>query len=276
MRSAAFPLLLSEGITECAILPISAVRILRPELLAKEGGFAPKSVLLFLVPYYAGPAENLSVYAAARDYHGFMRSLLSRLAEAVKAVHPHAVLRGFSDHSPIDERYAAATAGLGILGDNGLLINPRYGSFVFIGALFSDIPPDEEALASVRPIAYCEHCGACRRACPTGALSGEGDCLSELTQRRGEIAKETVLLMKKHRTVWGCDLCQTACPHNRVLVAEGRETPIAYFREGRITRLDHAGVAAMPRAEFEGRAFAWRGRRTLLRNLAAYEGEDEA
>lgn len=271
MRNAVRPLLSEEGITEWAILPASAVRILRPELLLREGPLAPRSLLLFLVPYYAGEVENLSLYAAPRDYHRYMRDLTARLLSAVSAAYPSATLRGFADHSPIDERYAAATAGLGVLGDNGLLINPRYGSFVFIGALFSDIPPDAEAEGAPRPLAFCEHCGACRRACPTHALSGEGECLSELTQRKGELAPETVALMKAHRTVWGCDLCQTACPHNRRAIAAGVTTPIGYFHAGRITRLDSRLLAAMPRSEFEQRAFSWRGRRTIERNLAAYE-----
>lgn len=272
MRNAVQPILAREGITEWAILPISAVRVLRPELFLRAGDFSPKSLLIFLVPYYVGPTENLSLYAAARDYHRYMRDLSARLGEAIGRAYPEAATRGFSDHSPIDERYAAATAGLGMLGDNGLLINPTYGSFVFIGALFSDLEPDGEAQGSVHSIVSCEHCGACLRACPTGALAGEGDCLSELTQRRGELAPEAALLMRKHHTVWGCDLCQTACPHNRRVMDAGRVTPIGYFHEDRITHLDSEMLAAMPRSEFESRAFAWRGRQTLARNLAAYEG----
>ncbi len=275
MRNTILPILRAEGISEYAILPISAVRITRPELFLRAGDFSPKSLLIFLVPYYAGPTDNLSLYAAARDYHLYMRALSDRLAEAVGECYPGATLRGFSDHSPIDERYAAAVAGLGVLGDNGLLINPTYGSFVFIGALFSDIEPDGEALSSVRPVSFCEHCGACRRACPTGALSGAGDCLSELTQRRGALAEETVTLMRRHHTVWGCDLCQTSCPYNRRTLEGGVVTPVRYFREDRITHLDSGTLAAMPRAEFESRAFAWRGRQTLARNLAAYEGGEE-
>ena len=112
-------LLAEEGITELALLPISAVRILRPELFSRGGEMMPKSVLLYLIPYYTGPADNLSLYAVSRDYHRYVRGLGERLIAMLSAAFPKAAFRSFIDHSPIDERYAAASAGLGILGDNG-------------------------------------------------------------------------------------------------------------------------------------------------------------
>ena len=272
MLQAAAAVLLEEGITEYGILPISEVRVTYADLFSRDGDFSPKSVLMYAVPYYTGLGENLSAYAVSRDYHLYMQSLSARLIAAVNAVYPHATLRAFADHSPIDERHAAARAGLGRLGDNGLLITPRYGTFVFVGELFSDIPAPQGG--TVYEIEGCEHCGACRRACPTGALSGCGDCLSELTQRRGDLAPETVRLMKKHHTVWGCDLCQTACPHTRRAIADGVVTPVAFFREERIPLLDSARLSAMDKVSFKTRAFAWRGRRVVERNLKAYETED--
>ena len=266
-------LLAREGITEYALLPIGVLRVVKPELFSRNGDFAPQSALVFLMPYYAGHAENLSLYAAGRDYHLYVRELEARLLSLLSSRFPAASFRFFTDHSPIDERHAACCAGLGILGDNGLLIHPVYGSLVFIGVLFSDLPaPEPFAPCELRG---CEHCGACRRACPTGALCGEGECLSALTQQKGELAPETVRLMKEHRTVWGCDLCQLACPHTRRAIAAGVVTPIPFFHEARIPHLDSARLAAMSREEFESRAFSWRGRKTIARNLAAYEASGE-
>ncbi len=272
MENMARALLAAEGITECGLLPISEVRVLRPELFVRGGELAPASVLMFLMPYYTGPADNLSLYAVSRDYHRYVHELGERLVLSLSRSFPTAAFRIFSDHSPIDERHAAARAGLGILGDNGLLIHPIYGSLVFIGALFSDLPaPSGITLCEPRA---CEHCGACRRACPTEALSGKGECLSELTQRKGELAPETVRLMREHHTVWGCDLCQLACPHTRRAIAEGRTTPIPFFHNSRLARLTSEVLAAMPREEFESRAFSWRGRKTVERNLLALEAEE--
>lgn len=263
----------AEGITEYGILPMGEVRVLRPELFSRGEPILPKSVILFLVPYYTGPAENLSLYAVSRDYHLYMQEVSARLIAALSAAYPDAAFRAFADHSPIGERYAAARAGLGILGDNGLLINEKYGSLVFIGEVYTDLEaPADTPLYEVRT---CEHCGACRRACPTGALSGEGDCLSELTQRKGELDAKTAALMRRHKTVWGCDLCQTSCPHTRRTIAEGQVTPISFFHEARIPRLTSDILAAMDTPTFKTRAFAWRGRATVARNLAAYEAENE-
>ena len=262
-----------ERITEYAILPIGEVRILRPELFLRGEAITPKSVLLFLVPYYTGPAENLSLYAISRDYHLYMQAVSARLIDALKVAYPHAAFRSFSDHSPIDERLAAARAGLGILGDNGLLIHRTYGSLVFIGEVFADLEAPEDT--PLYPILHCEHCGACRRACPTGALLGNGECLSELTQRKGELGAKTVEWMQRHKTVWGCDLCQMACPHTRRAIAKKNLTPISFFHEERIPHLTSELLCEMDAKAFKTRAFAWRGRATIARNLAAYEGKFE-
>lgn len=273
MKTVIKSLLAAEHITEYGILPITEVRVTRPELFSRGTSLLPQSVLVFLIPYYTGPAENLSLYAVSRDYHRYVQGLGERLVSALSLALPGASFRAFTDHSPIDERHAAAVAGLGILGDHGLLIHPRYASLVFIGALFSDLPAPRDSRASA--IQACEHCGACRRACPTGALSGKGDCLSELTQRKGELAPGTARLMREHHTVWGCDLCQLACPHTRRAIAEGAITPIPFFHEARMPRLDSAILAAMSPEEFKSRAFSWRGRATVERNLLAYESESE-
>ena len=269
MKETVAALFAAEGITEYGFLPMEATRLTYPALLSRGGDFTPASVLLFLVPYYTCPADNLSLYAVSRDYHLYMRTLGERLLAALSAAYPGAAFRLFSDHSPIDERHAAVSCGLGLLGDNGLLINEKHGSLVFIGELFSSLPAPEGTV--VHPLRSCGHCGACRRACPTGALSGAGECLSALTQRKGELAPETVALMRKHRTVWGCDLCQTSCPHTRRAIEAGITTPIPFFHEARLPRLDSEVLASLTPEEFADRAFSWRGRAVVERNVRAWE-----
>ncbi len=263
-----------EGISDLAALDFSSCRVTLPRLLDAHPALKPKTALLYLVPYYAGKTENLSVYAAARDYHLFFKDFSARLIAALEEAFPGSVSVAFSDHSPIDERDAAARAGLGIIGRNGLLITPRYASFVFIGEVITDVPAENfSCFVSPTPPKYCEDCGACRRACPTGILRGEGnDCLSEITQRKGELSDADFDLMVKHRTVWGCDLCQLACPHAIRAIREGSaETPVPFFRESLTPRLTYRMIEEMPTEEFSARAYAWRGRKTLLRNLAEYE-----
>lgn len=264
-----------EHIEYYAALAYQDCRETAPGIMARES-FTPRSVLLFLLPYYAGETDNLSRYAAARDYHIAIREVGERLIDRLRACYPDAAFHTYGDHSPIDECHAARIAGLGVGGDNGLLINERYGSYVFIADVVTDLDP--QTLGAVSPCepGTCEHCGACRAACPTGVLRGESFhgrmvCLSAITQRKGELEPHEIALMRQCHTVWGCDACQSCCPHNRQPVA----SPLAFFHESRTPRLTYAQIAAMPDGEFAERAYAWRKRRTLLRNLAAYEAGDE-
>ncbi len=253
----------SEKIEYFAVLSYGDVREINPRL-RESLGFLPKSVIIYLLPYYSGECENLSVYASGLDYHIAIRGISERLGSLLEEGFPGASYRGFGDHSPIDECRAALTAGLGILGDNGLIINGKYGSYVFIGDMITDIDPVSLGAVTPRDVECCSHCGACRAACPTGILRGEGtDCLSAITQRKGELSAFEIDLMREFNTVWGCDLCQSACPHNR----EPKITPIDFFRRDRIPRLTTELLNSMSKDEFTSRAFAWRGRKTVERNL---------
>lgn len=268
-------LMQEERIDAYAPLPFSETRPVRAYLLERIADFTPKTALMLLIPYYAGPTENLSLYAAARDYHAYMQGLFSRLCPRLTEATPYRFF-GFSDHSPIHERHAAASAGLGAIGENGLLLHERYGSFVFIGELITDAPPEALGYTAPAPLRRCSGCGACRRACPGGILRGESEfCLSAVTQKKGELTEEEKALLLQGGSVWGCDACQTACPHNRARIRDGRAlTPIPYFREERLTRLTHSLISEMSDAEFAARAFSFRGRAPLLRNLALLGDSD--
>jgi len=246
-----------------SVLDYGACREINPHIIAREN-FAPKSVILFLIPYYAGEAENLSVYAAARDYHIFIREITAALSNKLSEIYPRASFRGYGDHSPIDERHAALISGLGILGSSGMLINEKYGTYVFIADLVSDIDAGELGVSELCEVRTCNGCGACLRACPTGILRGEGcDCLSAITQRKGELSEKEAELMVRYNTAWGCDICQSACPYNKA----PEITPISFFHQDRIPRLTHEVLASLDKASFKERAFAWRGRSTVVRNL---------
>ncbi len=264
-----------EKIGAYAALPYDACRVTRPYLAARLGR-APKTVILFLVPYYAGEGGNLSSYATARDYHHYMKGLFDRILPPLAEESGHAYL-GFADHSPIDERAAAAAAGLGIVGENGLLIHKDYGSYVFIGEIITDAPTTLSGACAPMPPQHCEGCGACRAACPSGVLRGaDVPCLSALTQKKGTLAAPEVALLRNTGKIWGCDICQEVCPHNRRAIEHGTAyTEIPFFREERIASLTKESLTAMSDEEFASRAFSFRGREPLLRNLTLLDaGED--
>ena len=253
-----------EGIEFFAARDYSELCEINPGL-GKRCGVTARSAFIFLVPYYVGEGENLSTYSTSLDYHIYIRELTARIISALSELYPEGHFWGFGDHSPIDERHAALTSGLGIAGENGLLINEKYGTYIFIGDIITDLPPERIFASLPKPVLSCEGCGACKSACATGILSGESrECLSAITQKRGELSEGEVALMRKYNTVWGCDLCQRACPHN----ADPVITPIDFFKKDRISELTTDKINSMSDEQFRERAFAWRGRAVVLRNLA--------
>ena len=260
----------SEGIELYGAIALSDCSIYNQGLLARK---MPDccSVLLFAVPYYNGPhpMRNLSLYAAPRDYHLYFSLLEKRLIPKFQAIFPDEKFVVTADHSPIDERSAALRLGLGAKGDNHLLITERYGSYVFLGEVLSTLSAKEYykdgEIPSLRKEKECLHCGACQKACPSPDA-----CLSAITQKKGELSEDEIKKMLKSGILWGCDICQTVCPMNR----DAEITPISFFKEDTIYELTAQAVESMPKERFKERAFSFRGRNTILRNLKLWEEKE--
>lgn len=260
-------LLGDEGIRLCRPVPLDACRIVRPYLLEKSG-ISNGTVFLFAIPYYSPQTDsNLSAYAVPRDYHAFLSGLADKLLPLLRRKYPENRFALFGDHSPIDELHAGAISGLGILGRNRMLITEAYASFVFLAEVITDYKYDCQA-SEVR---YCEDCGKCRDAC-TFLCRGDGECLSALSQKKGVLTEAELDTLYRGGSVWGCDRCQLACPHTKKAFRNGTVyTEIPYFLEQTIPHLTSDCVREMTDEEFRNRAFAWRGRDTILRNLAYFE-----
>jgi epoxyqueuosine reductase len=230
-----------------------------------------RTVLVAAFPYYAGEEPgNLSLYCRGEDYHAVLSRRLGQVCRELEEAHPGHVFCPGADNSPIPELRAAELAGVGHRGRHGLRIVPPYGSYVFLGTILTDLelPPTRPSGEGKCP----ERCAACIRACPTGALTEAGcdlsKCLSELTQAKGDLSPEVRRQIQASPTVWGCDLCQRACPQNR----DAALTPLPEFRENlkpSITREELEGMSNKKfRKEYADRAFSWRGIAPLKRNLA--------
>ena len=253
----------SKKIEYYSVISYSDCKEINRSIMDRES-FKPKSVIVFLLPYYTGETENISRYAASLDYHIAIKDVAGGLVDLIVNSSPGTSAKGYGDHSPINEVHAALALGLGVIGDNGLLINERYGSYVFIGDVVTDLPPELLGACAPSEIKGCMHCSACKRACPTGILSEKGtDCLSAITQKKGELTDVEKELMRSQNTAWGCDICQSICPYNR----NPRLTPIDFFYKDRISSLTTELLDGMDKATFEKRAFAWRGRKTVERNI---------
>jgi epoxyqueuosine reductase len=179
-------------------------------------------------PPTQGPRGRIARYARGRDYHKLIGKKLKMLVTVLSELFPGEKFRAFVDAGPLDERYFAWKAGLGSPGKNGLLITPRWGTWVFIAeiittteffsqqnaAFFEEKGGDSLSLPACPPA-----CTLCRNACPTGAIGKSGDfdarrCISYLTiEHRGPVPEELRPLIGDR--IFGCDECQEVCPFNR-------------------------------------------------------------
>lgn len=209
-----------------------------------------QTVIMCMFPYKvkAERPQNISRYAAVADYHTVCRAYLDVAVAKLNAQYPENRFECFVDNSPIPEVFAASAAGLGIVGDNGLLITPRYGSYVFLGAVVTDLKIECE-----NRYGECIHCGFCRNACPV--LLEKPRCLSALSQRKGELDRNTAEQLRYNNIVWGCDICAEVCPFNK----SADTTYIKEFIESyRDSYTDNEDIS--------GRAYEWRGKATVQRN----------
>lgn len=225
-----------------------------------------KSMIVLLFGYYTEeyPHRNIARYAVADDYHAILLPKLQRLADELAEAFPGEAFVPFIDASPIAEVAAACRAGLGWPGKNGLLINPCYGSYCFIGevvttAAFGSGIQKEPAL--------CTGCGACMEACPTGALSEKGfsleKCRSYITQKKGELSDWESQEIRLSGKVWGCDCCVDACPRNR----QAQKSRVPEFYKNREPVLTLEKVEKL----YPVKAYGWRGQKILYRNLSLLE-----
>ena len=266
-------LLAAHGISLCAPLSLSHCRITRPYLL-ERAGISDGTAFLLAVPYYTtkceDPARNISAYAVSADYHGFFAALFEDILPRLQAAFPENRFAGFTDHSPIAEAEAAVRAGLGFFGCNHLFLTREHSSFVFLGEIITDAVMD----TPVHPVTTCRACGACKAACPV-QLEAER-CLSALTQKKGELDKNERQALIAHGCAWGCDRCQEVCPVTVQAKKAGTlYTTLPFFTQTAIPHLTANAVREMSKEDFAARAYSWRGRNTILRNLEILEKEGE-
>ena len=194
------------------------------------------------------PPKNISRYAAVCDYHEVVKLYLGKAAENLKKMFPENSFEAFCDNSPINERLAAAKAGLGVLGKNGLLITKEYGSFVFLGEIVCDIQTN----APIHEITYCNMCSLCEKNCPVSL--NKDMCLSHLSQKKN-LNKTELEILKENKILWGCDICAENCPYNK-------DAKITYIKEFLSSYRDEFSLGE----DYTFRAYTWRGEEAIKRN----------
>ncbi|GAA6134775.1 tRNA epoxyqueuosine(34) reductase QueG [Oceaniserpentilla sp. 4NH20-0058] len=162
----------------------------------------------------------ISRYALGRDYHKLMRKRITQLGkkieQAIEGLNITPNMRAFVDSAPVLERGLAQKSGMGWIGKNAMLINPKAGSYFFLGELFTNLPlPIDEPYTDMN----CGSCSACIPACPTGAIVDNHivdgrKCISYLTIEL-KTAIPVELRSKMGNRIFGCDDCQLCCPWNK-------------------------------------------------------------
>ncbi len=251
------------GITEFGLIKVEDLLVQKEHILKDIDRY--RSCIIFCIPYKTrnNCPDNISKYAAVYDYHYFFKDFSQSIVEELKARFPAEDFVGFCDHSPINERDAALKSGLGIIGKNSMLINEKYGSYIFLGSVFSTL--DTQAVS--KEVRRCSDCGKCVKACPTGSICGDFDkCLSYITQKKKKTEKD-IEIIKSNKYVWGCDICQDVCPYNE----KCENSNIPFFEENIINHLTTQHILEMDDDEFLKRAFSWRGKNTILENLSLFD-----
>ena len=242
-----------------------------PQRIMPEATAAVVTLTNYFHPAGADVAK-VARYARSEDYHGVLAQRLARLAAAIRQTGSGIRTRCYVDAGPVPERDLAQRAGLGWIGKNMMLINPRVGSFTFIGVVLTDA-----ALAPDLPF-EADRCGSCRRcldACPTGAfpephVMDARRCISYLTiEHRGAFTEPQQRMVGDWLV--GCDICQDVCPWNVTFAHPTTDAELAPRQDLANPALDTFDV--MSAADFERRfgttPFARPGHEGMRRNAAA-------
>ncbi len=251
----------------------------RPERRADPRGLWPdvRSVIMLGVNY--GPDRNpldilkqrtrgaISVYAQGDDYHDLIKKRLKALARWLVAS-TGAEVKVFVDTAAVMEKPLAQAAGLGWQGKHTNLVSREFGSWLFLGAIFTTLEFSRDA----GDVDHCGSCQACLDVCPTSAFPAPYKldarrCISYLTiENKGPIPHEFRKAIGNR--IYGCDDCLAVCPWNKFAQA-GRETKLAARDELRapaladLARLDDAAF----RARFTKSPVKRIGRDRFVRNV---------
>jgi epoxyqueuosine reductase len=176
-----------------------------------------RSILVLAYPYQPHQSAGVAAYALNDDYHDVLPSKLKDIIQFIESLLGRQIPnRYYTDTGPILERELAQRAGIGWVGKNSMLINPKHGSYFLLAEIFLgiDLEPDNPFTT--------DHCGTCTRciqACPTDCILPEHTidarrCISYLTiELKDDIPQDLRPLTKDW--IFGCDICQQVCPWNR-------------------------------------------------------------
>lgn len=231
-----------------------------------------QSVVMILLSYNTLKAQHpesfykISKHALSEDYHSLIKAKLTQLEYFLAQECPEIKTFSFVDSSGVWEKYWAKKSGLGWPGKHTIIINKQFGSFCFLGGLFINATSEYDA----ESIDNCGSCELCMKACPTTALISERmldtrKCISCLTiENKNDLPQELQSCFNKY--IYGCDICQNACPYNK-------KAPVCeHFHPNQklldMTKEDWENLTESEFAEIFSKSSAHRlGYKRLMRNI---------
>jgi epoxyqueuosine reductase len=244
-----------------------------PFLLMPEGKTIISIAFPYLFPESSKVLKGFSKYTAGEDYHKTVRGYLNKICTFINSLGGKAI--PLVDNNPLPERYIAYLSGIGFVGKNNMLITEKYGSYVFLGEIITDLEIQiNEELAPERlleGLSYYEKCGDCTRCfegCPTKSINemrkNSNICLSYITQKKHI---EDILFKKLEGRIFGCDTCQNMCPYNDQIEYSSLEEfrPYDFMIKGDTDELININNALF-REKYSKTSCGWRGKNVLQRN----------
>ena len=188
-----------------------------PNVYMEDG----KTIITIAFPYLYNEDyvdNGFSVYTRGMDYHYVVSNFLKKISEYIESLGGRAI--SLVDSNSLPERYIAYLGNIGFIGKNNMLITKKYGSYVFLGEIITDLEiqcEEERTLEELRTHKECGTCEICYKNCPTKVLNrskmkNTNSCMSYITQKK-DIEDKYLKLMKGR--IFGCDSCQKECPYNK-------------------------------------------------------------
>ncbi|MEI2282008.1 tRNA epoxyqueuosine(34) reductase QueG [Paenibacillus polysaccharolyticus] len=220
-------------------------------------------------PPKSEPGAYRGIFARSawgQDYHQVLRAAMDKLVNFIRERVPEAIIESMVDTGALVDRAVSQRAGIGFSAKNCSIISPKFGSWIFLGELVTNIPfpPDTPVTED------CGECTKCIDACPTGALIGPGQlnaqrCISFLTQTKGFLDEE--FMLKIGNRLYGCDTCQIVCPKNR---GKNWDHHPEFHPDPEVVKPLLLPLLDIGNREFKERfgqsSAAWRGKKPIQRN----------
>lgn len=187
-----------------------------------------QSIICVALNYYTDHQRSesaeygkISRYGWGRDYHRVLTKKLKQLAAWLQNQDAGVEARLYADTGPVQDKFWAQQAGIGWIAKNGNVITRRYGSWVFLGEVITNVK-----LTADQP--HTAHCGSCTRcisACPTEAIRTPGvidanRCIAYHTIENRAVELPEAIAHNLNNWVAGCDICQDVCPWNQRFAQE--------------------------------------------------------